>query len=112
MGSPTIASVSRGTAPLPDTRTTPCCLTKASAFAVVMRSFLWPRQKSITFSPVCSFFPLRDVHPLYDEPQGEPQLRGEGGQDDPGEQILGVECRGQHLRQAEDYVAHASDHQK
>src|SRR5712691_3807284 len=65
-----------------------------------------------TFSPMCSFFPLRDVDPFHGEPQGERQLRGEGGQHDPGEQVLRSECRGQHLRQTEDYIAHTPDHQK
>ncbi len=41
-----------------------------------------------TFSPLCSFFPLRDIHPFQREPQGEPQLRWEGGQHDPGEQVM------------------------
>src|SRR6266850_6011580 len=39
MASPAIASVSRGTAPLADTRTTPWSLAKAIASAAVMRSF-------------------------------------------------------------------------
>src|SRR4029077_13478181 len=56
--------------------------------------------------------PLREIDPLHEEPQAEPQLRGEGGQHEPGEQNPSSVCRGQHLRQAEEDIAPTPDDQQ
>src|SRR4051812_23316500 len=59
-----------------------------------------------------SLFPSRNVDPLHQEPQREPQFRGEGGQHEPGKQPLTGEVRRQHLRQAEEDITPSADHQQ